>query len=166
MDERQAKEPLYNLQWMYNGILEVYLDMEAHISNATQITQKEPKETTKERGISLTLMGLRSIYNSTHKPQRSLNETIGFNPGDHLHRMCNETGIPEFLGLQFLGIPMVVMVTSRARSLFYPRAHPTHIYVSHVIQILKNPPEHTMRNRVQSGRNTKNDTHAHLLRIA
>ena len=57
MNERQAKEPLYNLQWMYNGILEVYLDMEAHISNATQITQKEPKETTKERGISLTLMG-------------------------------------------------------------------------------------------------------------
>ena len=49
---------------------------------------------------------------------------------------------------------------------FYQRAHPTHIYVSHAIQILKNPPEHTMRNRVQSGRNTKNDTHAHLLGIA
>ena len=49
---------------------------------------------------------------------------------------------------------------------FYPRAHPTHIYVSHVIQILKNPPEYTMQNRVQSGRNTKNITHAHLLGIA
>ena len=49
---------------------------------------------------------------------------------------------------------------------FYQRAHPTHIYVSHAIQILKNPPEYTMRNRVQSGRNTKNDTHAHLLGIA
>ena len=49
---------------------------------------------------------------------------------------------------------------------FYQHAHPTHIYVSHVIQILKNPPEYTMRNRVQSGRNTKNDTHAHLLGIA
>ena len=49
---------------------------------------------------------------------------------------------------------------------FYPRTHPTHIYVSHVIQILKNPPEYTMRNRVQSGRNTKNITHAHLLGIA
>ena len=34
---------------MYNGILEVYLDMEAHISSATQIAQKEPQETTKER---------------------------------------------------------------------------------------------------------------------
>ena len=45
---------------------------------------------------------------------------------------------------------------------FYQRTHPTHIYVSHGIQILKNPPEYTMRNRVQSGRNTKNDTHAHL----
>ena len=68
---------------------------------------------------------------------------------------------------------MVVMVTSRARSLHDPtqqdfinaRTLP-HIYVSHVIQILKNPPEYTMRNRVQSGRNTKNDTHAHLLGIA
>ena len=70
MDERQAKEPLYNLKWVYNGILEVYLDMEAHISSATQITQKEPKEITKERGISLTIMAQRSIYNSTHKPHR------------------------------------------------------------------------------------------------
>ena len=51
--------------------------MEAHISSATQITQKEPKETTKERGIFLTIMGQRSIYNSTHKPHRSLNETLG-----------------------------------------------------------------------------------------
>ena len=34
--------------------------------------------------------------------------------------MCNETGIPEFLELQIPGIPMVVMVTSRARSLHAP----------------------------------------------
>ena len=68
MDERQAKEPQYNLTWVYNGILEVCLDMEAHISNATQITKKQPKETTKESGISLTVMGQRSIYNSTHNP--------------------------------------------------------------------------------------------------
>ena len=94
--------------------------MEAHISSATQITQKEPKETTKERGISLTIMGQRSIYNSTNEPQRSLNETLGFNHDDHLHRMCNETGIPEFLEFQIPGIPMVVIVTSRARSLRDP----------------------------------------------
>ena len=94
--------------------------MEAHISSATQITQKEPKETTKERGISLTIMGQRSIYNSIHKPQRSTNETIGFNQDDHPYRMCNETGIPEFLELQIPGIPMVVIVTSRARSLCDP----------------------------------------------
>ena len=105
---------------MYNGILEVYLGMEAHISSATQITQKEPKETTKERGISLTIMGQRSIYNSIHKPQWSLSETLGFNHDDHLRRMCNETGIPEFLELQIPGIPMVMMVTSRARSLCDP----------------------------------------------
>ena len=67
---------------------------------------------------------------------------------------------------------MVVMVTSCLRSLCDPtqqdfiNAYPTQIYVSHVIQILKNPPEYTMRNRVQSGRNTKNGTHAHLLGIA
>ena len=95
--------------------------MEAHISSATQITQKGPKETTKkERGISLTIMGQRSIYNSTHNPQRSLNETLGLNHGDHLHRMCNETGIPEFLEFQIPGIPMVAIVTSRTRSLRDP----------------------------------------------
>ena len=48
--KKQAKEPYYNLKWVYNGILEVYLDMEAHISSATQITQKEPQETTKRKG--------------------------------------------------------------------------------------------------------------------
>ena len=94
--------------------------MEAHISSATQIIKKEPKETTKERGISLTIMGQRSIYNTTHKPQRSLNKTLGFNHGDHLHRMWNETGIPEILEFQIPGIPMVVMVTSRAHSLRDP----------------------------------------------
>ena len=65
-------------------------------------------------------MGQRSIYNSTHKPQRSLDETIGFNHDDHLHRMCNETGIPEFLEFQIPGIPVVAIVTSRTRSLRDP----------------------------------------------
>ena len=59
-------------------------------------------------------MGERSIYNSTHKPQWSLDETLGFNHDDHLHRMCNETGIA------IPGIPMVVIVTSRAHSLHNP----------------------------------------------
>ena len=118
MDERQAKEPQYNLKWVYNGILEVYLDMEAHISSATQmIKKKSQKKPQKERGISLTIMGQRSIYNSTHKPQRSLDETLGFNHDDHLHRMCNETGIPEFLEFQIPGIPMVAIVTSRTQKM-------------------------------------------------
>ena len=65
-------------------------------------------------------MGQRSIYNSTHKPQWSLNKKIGFNHDDQLHRMCNETGIPEFLELQIPGVPMVMMVTSCARSLCDP----------------------------------------------
>ena len=101
------------------------------MSSATQITQKEPKETTKERGISLNIMGQRSIYNSIHKPQRSLDEMPGFNQDDHLHRMCNETGIPEFLELQIPGIPMVMMVTSPRSSptRFYQCVHPTYIYI-------------------------------------
>ena len=111
--------------------------MEARISSATQITQKEPKETTKERGISLTTMGQRSIYNSTHKSQWSPNEMLGFNQDDHPYRMCSETGIPEFLELQIPGIPMVVMVTSRARSLRNPtqqhfiNARTPPIYICH-----------------------------------
>ena len=94
--------------------------MEDHISSATQVIKKEPKETTKRKGISLTIMGQRSIYNSAHKPQRSLDEKLGFNHDEHLHRMCNETGIPEFLEFQIPGIPMVAIVTSRARSLRDP----------------------------------------------
>ena len=47
------------------------------MSNATKIRQKEQKETTKEGGLSSTIMDQKSIYNSTHKPQRSINETIG-----------------------------------------------------------------------------------------
>ena len=50
-------------------------------------------------------MGQRQTYNSIHKPHRSPNETIGFNQDEHPYRMCNETGIP-----------MVMMVTSRAHS--------------------------------------------------
>ena len=65
-------------------------------------------------------MGQRSIYNSTHNPQRSLDEMMGFNHDEHLHRMCNETGIPEFLEFQNPGIPMVEIVTSRAHSLRDP----------------------------------------------
>ena len=85
-----------------------------------KITQREQNETTKAGGISLTIMGQKSIYNSIHNPLRSANETIGFNQVDHPYRMCNETGIPEFLELQIPRIPMVVIVTSRARSLRDP----------------------------------------------
>ena len=73
-------------------------------------------------------MGQRQTYNSVHKPQRSPNETIGFNQDDHPYRMCNETGIP-----------MVMMVTSRTRSLrdptqqdFITRAPYLYINVTHV----------------------------------
>ena len=51
--------------------------------------------------------------------------------------MCNETGIPEFLELQIPGTPMVVIVTSRSRSLRGPtqqdfiNARPLPIYKCH-----------------------------------
>ena len=53
------------------------------MSNATKIKQKEQKETAKEGGISSTILDQKSIYNSTHKPQRSPNEILGFNHGHH-----------------------------------------------------------------------------------
>ena len=53
------------------------------MSNTTKIRQKEQKETTKEGGLSSTIMDQKSIYNSTHIPQQSPNETIGFNHGHH-----------------------------------------------------------------------------------
>ena len=65
-------------------------------------------------------MGQRQTYNSIQEPQRSPNETIGFYQDDHPYRMCNETGIPEFLEFAIPGIPMVVMVMSRARPLHDP----------------------------------------------
>ena len=57
--------------------------MVAQMSNTTTIRQKEQKETTKEGGLSSPIMDQKSIYNSTHKPQRSPNETLGFNHGHH-----------------------------------------------------------------------------------
>ena len=65
-------------------------------------------------------MGQRQTYNSIHKLQRSQNEMLGFDQDDHPYRMCNETGIPEFLELQIPGIPMVVMLMSRMCSLHNP----------------------------------------------
>ena len=95
MDKGQARNP----NTTYNGyIMEFWkfaLTWKLTCPVQHKITQKEQKETTKEGGISLTIMGKRSIYNSIHKPQRSPNETIGFIQDDHPYRMCNETGIPE-----------------------------------------------------------------------
>ena len=104
MDEGQARNP----NTTYNGyIMEFWkfaLSWKLICPVQHKITQKEQKETTKEGGISLTIMGQKSIYNSIYKPQRSPKETLGFNQDDHPYRMCNETGIPEFLELQIPGI--------------------------------------------------------------
>ena len=120
MDEGQARSPNTTYNEYKNGILEVCLTWKLIYPVQHKISQKEQKQTTKEGDISLTIMGQRSTYNLIHKPQRSLNETLGFNQDDHTYRMCNETGIPAFLELQIPGILMVVIVTSRARSLHDP----------------------------------------------
>ena len=53
------------------------------MSHTTRIKQKQQKETTKEGCLSLTIMDQGSIYNSIHKPQWSLDKTLGFNHGHH-----------------------------------------------------------------------------------
>ena len=102
MDKGQAR----NLNTTYNGyIMESWkfaLTWKLICPVQHKITQKEQKETTKEGGISLTIMCEKSIYNSIQKPQRSTNEMLGFDQDDHPYRMCNETGNPEFLELQIL----------------------------------------------------------------
>ena len=93
------------------------LDMEAHMPSATQNDPKRAKRNHQRRRNIL-----RPKVN-LQLPHRSPNETLGFNQDDHPYRMCNETGIPEFLEfleLQMPGIPMVVIVMSRARSLCDP----------------------------------------------
>ena len=114
MDEGQARNPNTTNNGYKMEFWKFALTWKLICPVQHKITQKERKETTKEGGISLTIMGQRSIYSSIHKPQRSKNETIGFNQDDHPYRMCNETGIP------IPGIPMVMMVTSRAHSLRNP----------------------------------------------
>ena len=120
MDEGQARNPntTYNGYKMEFWKFALTWKLICPVQHKT--TQKEQKETTEKGGISLTIMGQRQTYNSIHKPQLLLKETLGFNQDDHPYRMCNETGIPEFLELQIPGIPMVVMVTSCARSLHDP----------------------------------------------
>ena len=88
--------------------------------STTQNNPKRTKRNNQESRNILNNMGQRQTYNSIHNPIVHPNETIGFNQDDHPYRMCNETGIPEFLELQIPGIPMVVMVTSRTRSLCNP----------------------------------------------
>ena len=115
-------------------------------------------------------MGQKSIHNSIHKPQRSPNETLGFNQDDHPYRMWSETGIHEFLELQIPGIPMVVMVTSRAHSLRDPtqqdfiNAHTLPINKCHSCFKFLRTLQSTLCNIVYNQEGTpKNETHAHLL---
>ena len=135
MDEGQARNPYAACNGYIMEFWKFGLTWKLICPVQRKITQKEQNKTTKEGGISLTIMGQRSIYNSIHKPQRSHNETIGFNQDDHPYKMCNETGIPEFLELQIPGITMAVIVTSRAHFLHDPTQQ--HFINAHTLPIYK-----------------------------
>ena len=98
-------QPTMGIKWNSGSLL----DMEAHMPSATQNNPKRAKRNHQRRWNILNHNGPKVNYNSIHKPQRSPNEMLGFNQDDHPYRMCNETGIP-----------MVVIVTSRAPSLRNP----------------------------------------------
>ena len=70
MDEGQAKNP----NTTYNGykmeFCKFALTWKLICPVQCKITQQDQKETTKEGGISLTIMGQRQTYNAIHKPQR------------------------------------------------------------------------------------------------
>ena len=123
-------QPTMGIKWNSGSLL----DMEAHMPSATQNNSKRTKETTKKGGISLTIMGKRQTYKSIHKHQWSPNETLGFNQDDLPYRMCNETGIPEFLEFANSrnsygrdGDIMCVLPAQSYPTRFYQRAHPTYI---------------------------------------
>ena len=109
-------QPTMGIKWNSGNLLH----MEAHMPSTTQNHPKRTKRNNQERRNILNHNVPKANYNSIPKPQRSPNEKLGFNQDDHPYRMCNETGIPEFLELQIAGIPMVVMVMSCARSLHDP----------------------------------------------
>ena len=109
-------QPTMGIKWNSGSLL----DMEAHMPSATQNNSKRTKRNHQRRRNILNHNGPKVIYNSIHKPHRSPNESLGFNQDDHPYRVCNETGIPEFLKFLIPGIPMVVIVTSRAHSLRNP----------------------------------------------
>ena len=94
--------------------------MEAHMPSATQNNPKGAKRNHQRRRNTLNHNGPKvNLQLNTCTPAVTQRK-LGFNQDDHPYRMCNETGIPEFLELQIPGIPMVVIVTSRAHSLRDP----------------------------------------------
>ena len=109
-------QPTMGIKWNSGS----FLDMEAHMPSATQNNPKRAKRNHQRRRNILNHNGPKVNLQLNTKPHRRHNKMIGFNQDDHPYRMCNETGIPEFLELQIPGIPMVVIVTSCACSLRNP----------------------------------------------
>ena len=88
-------QPTMGIKWNSGS----FLDIEAHMPSATRNNPKGAKRNHQRRRNILNHNGPKVNLQLTTYPQRSPNETIGFNLDDHPYRMCNETGIPEFLEL-------------------------------------------------------------------
>ena len=101
-------QPTMGIKWSSGNLL----DMVAHMPSTTQNNPKRTKRNNQERRNIHNHNGTKANLQLIHKPHRFPNEMLGLNQDDHPYRMCNETQIP--------GIPMVVMVTSRACSLRNP----------------------------------------------
>ena len=70
MDEGQARNPNTTYNEYIMEFWKFTLTWKLICPVQQKITQKEQNETTKEGGISLTIMGQKSIYNSIHKSHR------------------------------------------------------------------------------------------------
>ena len=102
--------------------------------SATQNNPKRAKRNHQRRRNILNHNGPKVNLQLNTKPHRSPNEMLGFNQDDHPYRMCNETGIPEFLEFansrNSYGRDGDVTYALPARSYptrFYQHAHPTYI---------------------------------------
>ena len=77
-----------------------FLDMEAHMPSATQNNPKGVKRNHQRRRNILNHNGPKvNLQLHTYTPAVP-QRILGFDQDDHPYRMCNETGIPEFLEFQ------------------------------------------------------------------
>ena len=95
--------------------------MVAQIANTTQ--QDHKNNTTnhnvpiQRESLSLILVDQGQAYNSKHKPQRSPNETLGFNWDGRTYSTHNIAKVPDWLIFLNPAFSLVMMLMSISRSL-------------------------------------------------